>query len=311
MEHDYKKYGKSGRNFSPINYTVWHILLTVGTSSKPLDSGEIAMKIRKNEDKKMSNEYKSIKKLCTIKEQNSLAPGYLKAVFDDRNTLNFLSERRKEYDTTAKELDKAEEKYKKSEINKDQIKAIEDKFTDIEKRYFKTINRYTKYILSFRGLLLYIYNEYNNKKLRSDKRRVRQVISNPLVTNQAPFLTDYKTFENHGLDVIELLKKISEELYSQLHITAENDNYLLRRATERYFVYVENYFYKMLKSPNYHYYYKKLGTQRYLILGQRVNNFRQKMVDLQKAWLNDRLDVLNSLDRKSFTDNLTDNLMKK
>ena len=60
-------------------------------------------------------------------------------------------------------------------------------------------------------------------KRRESKKYIRRVVSNPLVIEEAPFLHHWKVFEEHGFDVIGLLKQIAVELYNQLHITAEND----------------------------------------------------------------------------------------
>lgn len=122
--------------------------------------------------------------------------------------------------------------------------------------------------LTFRGLLTYLLNELKyrmdieNKRFKEEteekdkekvKRgrisrinistgRIHQVIRNRSVIKEAPFLEYSELLESQGFDVVSLLLQISAELADQLHIDAENDRYLLRRATERYLVEFDRFF---------------------------------------------------------------------
>ena len=71
--------------------------------------------------------------------------------------------------------------------------------------------------------------------LKSSTERIYQVIRNPNVIKEAPFLKDSQFLEDLGFDVVDLLLKISQEVIHQLHIDSNNDSYLLIRATGRYF----------------------------------------------------------------------------
>lgn len=87
---------------------------------------------------------------------------------------------------------------------------------------------------------------------RKIKNRIREVISNPLITEEiAPFLKYWQYFfnEDYNFNVIDLLLEISVELENQLHIDTKNDLYLLRRASERYFIEFENFFNVILDFP--------------------------------------------------------------
>src|SRR4051794_4725593 len=74
MKSYLNKSSNHGRNFSLCNPWIKDILWVVGNSEKPISSGKIAKAIRKHMDKKMSNEYKWIKKLCPPAENVSLLP---------------------------------------------------------------------------------------------------------------------------------------------------------------------------------------------------------------------------------------------
>jgi hypothetical protein len=134
---------------------------------------------------------------------------------------------------------------------------------------------------------------------KSDKRRIRSVIQNPLVIKEAPFLKYSKEFEEHGFDVIGILKKISEELFNQLHITSEEDNYLLRRATERYSVEVENYFYKSFELASSYSYIQKIGSEQYKAISEKINDYRQTIVKLRESWIVEQQKDISFLKRKS------------
>jgi len=230
-------------------------------------------------DKKMSNEYKWIKKLCSplAAEDVSLLP--ITTPEDNPCTKRYLNVN----------LEKTTQLSETDQI----IKGSSSR--DRRRRERKN----WKYSLSFRGLLLYIYNEYHADG-KSDKRRIRSVIQNPLVVEEAPFLKYSDEFEKHGFDVIGLLKKISEELFSQLHITAEEDNYLLRRATERYSVEVENYFYRRIElASSFPYIQKEMGSEEYKIISEKINDYRQDIVKLRESWIVEQQKDISFLKRKS------------
>ena len=148
---------------------------------------------------------------------------------------------------------------------------------------FLHIKKNGETVPTFRGLLLYLYlcKKYSLKKhgmqdynyqtkpgriggdddrktstLGARKhvqtiREIGKIFSKPSVLEKAPFLKYWQDFRECGFDVIGLLLQIAEELHSQLHIDAESDKYLLRRASERYFVGVENYCYERLDDTFY------------------------------------------------------------
>jgi hypothetical protein len=174
---------KYGRKSALCNSWVRGILWVVGSSHESISSGEIAKAIRIHMDKKMSNEYKWIKKLCPplADEDVSLLP--MTAPEDNPCTKRYLNITFLEEDTQLS-----------SDINK--VKT-DDSSKGKEDRRERGRRKNWRYSLSFRGLLLYIYNEYNEEG-KSDKHRIHSVIQNPLVVKEAPFLKYSEEFEKHA-----------------------------------------------------------------------------------------------------------------
>ena len=84
------------------------------------------------------------------------------------------------------------------------------------------------------------------KKILNEQ--IKEVISNERIKELAPFLQYWDDFEKEGFPVIKLLIKIANELKNQLNyesndLSSNNNDYLLKRVTERYFVAWLNYFY--------------------------------------------------------------------
>ena len=107
-------------------------------------------------------------------------------------------------------------------------------------------------------------------------------------TSNHHFLYHWKVFEEHGFDVIGLLKQIAVELYKQLHITAENDRYLLRRATERYFIQLENHLNFILDAPGSSFFIREHGTEKYHELLEIRNEYRKLINAMQRAWIGEQ-----------------------
>ena len=183
-----------------------------------------------------------------------------------------------------------------------------------ERRYW----RYER--LTIRGLILYLYIEnliHNEKKRKPQGRKrdnrngskekrehdtyrqnIRNVLSNPKTTEKIPFLKYWAEFKNHGFDVINSLTSISSELINQLHVDAEEDNYLIRRATERYFIDVNNYFYEydvnnqIIPSE---FFLKDDELKKEKELRIRLNEYRKTIIHLQKTWIFTQLQNLERL----------------
>ena len=120
------------------------------------------------------------------------------------------------------------------------------------REFFPVLNRAVsdsknwRYTLNFRGFLLFLIGISNisNKKIMC--KRIKEVILNERIKELAPFLQYWDIFEKEGFPVIKLLIKIADELKDQLNYEttdlSNNNSYLLKRATEYYFIRWINYF---------------------------------------------------------------------
>ncbi|HET7391901.1 MAG TPA: hypothetical protein VFJ51_13865 [Nitrososphaeraceae archaeon] len=115
---------------------------------------------------------------------------------------------------------------------------------------------------------------------RKSKNRIKDVISNSLIIKIAPFLKDWQLFSNEYCDfnVIDLLLEIAVELENQFHIDTTNDFYLIRRASERYFVELENYLWGILDSPLCYFHAKDVGNVKHAELFKARNNYRREVM---------------------------------
>lgn len=152
-------------------------------------------------------------------------------------------------DRAREKISKIEKEYQRNLLNCRKINAI-DLLQEEEKTLSKTLKikndtEYWRYSLNLRGFLLYLVEDSQTE--RKNSRRIRSVISNPAIVQEAPFLMYWQDFEKAGFNVIGLLKKIGTEFQNQLQF--DNDC-LLRRVTERYYIELTNYFYS-LESPTF------------------------------------------------------------
>jgi len=150
----------------------------------------------------------------------------------------------------------------------------------------KNDTEYWRYSLNLRGFLLYLFEE--SQAERKDSRRIRAVILNPAIVEEAPFLMYCQDFENAGFNVIDILRKIGIEFRNQLHYDID---YLLRRATERYYVELTNYFYS-LKSPLFfNKYIKNVSLQT----DKKLKEYQLKMLKIQREWLTKQIENIDKL----------------
>lgn len=98
------------------------------------------------------------------------------------------------------------------------------------------------YSLNFRGLLLFLNLYGSAGKSKSNRLLFRNVLSNPSIVKIAPFLKYLNEFEELGFKGKELSVTIAEELRHQLHLDIPDGNFLLERATERYYKEFQKYF---------------------------------------------------------------------
>jgi hypothetical protein len=185
---------------------------------------------------------------------------------------------------------------------------------------------------TFRGLLLFLYlcKKYRLKKRRvedynyknkpgrirtaDDKkssttgvrkhiqtiREIQRIFDKPTIQERAPFLKYWRDFERCGFKAVELSLEIAGELYTQLHIDAEHDKYLLRRASERYFVGVENYCY----DDAFYFLADKLTPDELNLLTQTRHKYRRHMIPLLKGWIQKQQELFDYIDDKRKEDDI-------
>jgi hypothetical protein len=143
-----------------------------------------------------------------------------------------------------------------------------------------------KYALNFRGFLLYLVGE--SKAKRQDNRRLRKVISNPVILELAPFLQYWQDFEKSGFDVTDTLREIGMEFQNLLTYKID---YLQRRVTERYFFAVDNYFGRLKRASFFHIYIKTVDRQTDL----KVRDYRLKMYSMLNEWHKNEIELNNEM----------------
>ena len=134
-------------------------------------------------------------------------------------------------------------------------------------------------------------------------KKIRSIINKDHVLEQAPFLKYWQDFEKCGFNAIELLLQIAEELYSQLRIDAEHDKYLLRRASERYFVGVENFCYERIENAFY-FLADKITPDELNLLTRTRHKYRRQIVPLLKVWIQKQQELFDYIDDKSKEDDI-------
>ena len=128
------------------------------------------------------------------------------------------------------------------------------------------------------------------------------MISNPIVLEMAPFLKDWKEFEDAGFDVMGTLKEVAVELESYLgdeedtdHITVGSIARLVRRATEIYFIRMDRFFFWKIdeSSAFWHYYVLKKGYKSLEEVRIKANEYRLYILKLLKTWYKEDLDIID------------------
>lgn len=148
---------------------------------------------------------------------------------------------------------------------------------------------YWEYRLNFRGFLLYLIGESNLQR-----SKIKDVMSNKLTLEIAPFLLSWNYLEMIGINVIGLLSKIGQEFKYQLDLKMQDDNYLLRRVTERYFAEIQCHQNFISESLEDVFESKKLGFERYADIRLKILEFKlhvlqdlRELTEKQLRGLND------------------------
>lgn len=337
---------KDGRNIGLVNQVTFEVLEhALSRENRYLSMGELAEGIHHHyeEADKKSAEYKQIKKLLPYEKRTSLrfryvAPGYFDVKERNDAPQQSIQKVEKSYWEARDKYGQAVYDYEHGKISSDELKVIEESKNAAFKEYRRLTQRYQIYAPNFRGLLLFLYlckilrlkkdirNDFKNRpgktkskddtristlgkrKYNQTVRKIRRIIGKDHILKKAPFLKYWQDFEKCGFDVIELLLQIAEELHSQLHIDAENDKYLLRRASERYFVEAENYCHERLDDMLYSNYLLlkgKFTPEELNRLAQTRHKYRRHMIPRLKGWIQRQQEVIDYIDDKRKEDDIT------
>jgi hypothetical protein len=132
------------------------------------------------------------------------------------------------------------------------------------------------------------------------RKQISQVLANPKTVEMAPFLKYWEVFENSGFDVLHSLKEIAAELQNHHEenttgLSSDNMIYLIRRATEIYFIKITNYFFLTIdESGGFSYLYiQQKGFAELQEIRRKVHEYRLSMLRLLKRWYSDDLNVID------------------
>ena len=159
------------------------------------------------------------------------------------------------------------------------------------------------YVLNFRGFLLFLLNlSRSGLKKSLIRTQVSQVLSNPKTIEMAPFLKYWDDFEKAGFDVFSSLKEIAIELEhhheeNTTGLSSGNLMYLLRRATEIYFIKMTNYFFLTTDESSLfsHYYGQKKEFAELQEIQRKTDEYRLFILGLLKRWYSDELKAVDDL----------------
>jgi hypothetical protein len=244
------------KNLTNTRYTV--LLSIIGTSEIPLSTYQIFQRTGKSK-----YVYEMIKELT----------GIPKEPFTDRLTNPKYRKRNRE----------SNPEYQREYEQKMKAGARGPRYVSITGDDFNS--REWKYSLNFRGFLLYLVGEARAK--RQDNRRLRKVISNPVILELAPFLLYWQDFEKSKFDVIGTLREIGIEFQNLLNI--HSIGYLQRRVTERYFFTADRYFGQLKRPLFLHIYIKHVDRQTHL----KLKDYRLKMYSTLNEWYKKEIELNN------------------
>jgi hypothetical protein len=154
-----------------------------------------------------------------------------------------------------------------------------------------------RYSLNIRGLLLFSYGESRTKIKIGKKERMGEVLDAPVTLDVAPFLLNWRDFEQAGFNVIKTLERLSEELFHYIIDEKTENDSLLLKAMQRYLNEVLGHFYlyyslgilaDKIKRRNQEYFRKYIG----LNIPNRLTEYHRKMLNFQKILLSKELTLI-------------------
>jgi len=126
------------------------------------------------------------------------------------------------------------------------------------------------------------------------RSKIKDVLSNKLTLEIAPFLLFWNYLEIMGTDVIGLLRKIGLEFRYQLDLNMLDDNYLLRRVTERYFVEIESRQNFIIEPRQDIFRSRRLGFKKYMDIRKKILVFKLRVLQNLRELTEKQLCSLNN-----------------
>jgi hypothetical protein len=151
--------------------------------------------------------------------------------------------------------------------------------------------------LSIRGLLLFLYDESRSKITKGKEEKIREVLGAPATLDVAPFLLNWKDFEQAGFKVVKILENLSQELFYYIIDEKTGNDSLLLKAMQRYSNEVSGYFYlyetlgilaDKVKRRNQEYFRKYIE----LNIPNKMPEYHRKMLKIQKILLSKELALM-------------------
>jgi hypothetical protein len=154
-----------------------------------------------------------------------------------------------------------------------------------------------RYSLSIRGLLLLSYDEPGTKIKAGKKERMGEVLESPATLDVAPFLLNWKDFEQAGFKVVNTLEKLSQELFHYIVDEKTENDSLLLKAMQRYSNEVLGHFYlyhrlgilaDKIKKRNQEFFREYIE----LNIPNKLTEYHRKMLNFQKILLSKELTLI-------------------
>lgn len=176
-------------------------------------------------------------------------------------------------------------------------------FNDISQGTDEENDENLLYRLNFRGFLLYLYNiSILGTKKSIARKWTYEVLSNPRILDLAPFLKYWDDFTEAGFNVLRTLEEIAVELQNHHEdnttgLSSNNQIYLVRRATEIYFIRITNFFFLSIDTAGgfSHFYIQQRGISKLQEIERKANEYRLFILELLKDEYIRDLTTINEL----------------
>jgi hypothetical protein len=154
-----------------------------------------------------------------------------------------------------------------------------------------------RYSLNIRGFMLFIYGE-SRSNVQGKRTRIREVIQNPAIINNMPFLKYWQDFQEVGFDVFNELELLAKELEGDILDPNVTNYRIMLRVIDRYYISIINYLrsleYGTMLDPN-KYRERFMKAVELQIWTKKLKEFSLPLLQMQKELLNEQI---ASIDRE-------------